>query len=51
MIPNLYNTGVSQQKVEKGKVTWEIDLEAPDTLYYVNGNDIEASGLIVIKIL
>ena len=46
---NLYNTGVSQQKVEKGKVTWEIDLEAPDTLYYVNGNDIEASGLIVIK--
>ena len=46
---NLYNEGVSQQKIENGKITWKIDLEAPDTLYYVNGNDIEASGLIIIK--
>ena len=46
---NLYSTGVSQQNIEQGTVTWKIDLEAPDTLYYVNGNDIEASGLIVIK--
>ena len=46
---NLYTTGVSEQKVENGTITWKIDLEAPDTLYYVNGNDIEGSGLIIIK--
>ena len=46
---NLYNVGVSQQKVEQGTITWKIDLESPDTLYYTNGNDIEASGLIIIK--
>lgn len=46
---NLYNIGVSQQKVEQGTIKWEIDLESPDTLYYTNGNDVEASGLIIIK--
>ena len=46
---NLYKVGVSQQKVEQGTITWKIDLESPDTLYYTNGNDIEASGLIIIK--
>ena len=46
---NLYNIGVSQQKVEQGTITWTIDLESPDTLYYTNGNDIETSGLIIIK--
>ena len=46
---NLYNEGVSQQKVEQGTITWKIDLEAPETLYYTNGNDIETSGLIIIK--
>ena len=46
---NLYNVGVSQQKVEQGSITWKIDLESPDTLYYTNGNDIEASGLFIIK--
>ena len=46
---NLYNTGVSQQKVEQGTITWQIDLESPDILYYTNGNDLEASGLIIIK--
>ncbi len=46
---NLYNTGVSEQKVETGTVTFEVDLEAPDYLYYINNNDIEASGLIIIK--
>lgn len=45
----LYNTGVSKQKVEIGQVVFNVDLEAPDYLYYVNENDIEASGLIVIK--
>ena len=46
---NLYNEGVSQQKVEQGSITWKIDLEAPDLLYYTNDNDIETTGLIVIK--
>ena len=46
---NLYNVGVSEQKVENGTVTFNVDLESPDYLYYVNGNDVEASGLIIIK--
>ena len=46
---NLYNTGVSEQKVQNGQITWTIDLEAPEYLYYVNNNDIEASGLIILK--
>ena len=46
---NLYNKGITGQKVENGVLTWEIDLESPGILYYVNGNDIEASGLIIIK--
>ena len=46
---NLYSTGVSQQKVEQGTITWTIDLESPDALYYTNGNDIETSGLIIIR--
>ena len=46
---SLYNKGVSEQKVTNGQITWKIDLEAPDYLYYVNANDIEASGLIIIK--
>ena len=46
---NLYNIGVSQQKVEQGSITWTVDLESPDALYYTNGNDPEASGLIIIK--
>ena len=46
---NIYTKGVSNQNIDSGKVTWDIDLETPDTLYYVNSNDIEATGLIVIK--
>ena len=46
---NLYTKGITGQKVENGVLTWEIDLESPGILYYVNGNDIEASGLIIIK--
>ena len=46
---NLYSIGVDQQKVEQGTIKFEIDLEAPDVLYYTNGNDVEASGLIIIK--
>lgn len=46
---NLYNTGVSQQKVENGKITFKIDNEAPDILYYVDSNSIEGSGIFNIK--
>ena len=46
---NLYTKGITGQKVENGVLTWTIDLETPGVLYYVNGNDIEASGLIIIK--
>ena len=46
---NLYTEGVTNQNIEFGKVVWEVDLEAPDTLYYCNSNDIEATGLIIIK--
>ena len=46
---NLYNVGVSQQKIEQGTITWEVGLESPDTLYYVNSNDIDTAGLIIIR--
>ena len=46
---NLYNVGISEQGVEQGTVTFEVDLESPNYIYYVNGNDVEASGLIIIK--
>ena len=46
----LYSKGLddSTQTVDVGTITWTIDNSAPDTLYYVNGNDINASGLIQI---
>ena len=46
---NLYTDGISQQSVDNGTITFNVDLEAPDYLYYVNDKDIEASGLIRIK--
>ena len=46
---SLYNEGVSAQKVENGQIEFKVDLEAPGYLYYVNENDIEASGLIIVK--
>ena len=45
---NLYNSGFSQQKVEQGTVTFEVPLDAPSYLYYINDLDIEASGLIKV---
>ena len=46
----LYTTGLddSTQTVDVGTITWTIPDNAPDTLFYVNGNDINASGLIQI---
>ena len=46
---SLYNTGVSGQRVDSGKIEFKVSLEAPGYLYYVNENDIDASGLIIIK--
>lgn len=46
---SLYNEGVSAQSVDNGTIEFEVDLEAPNYLYYVNENDIEASGLIIVK--
>ena len=46
---NLYTTGIDKNNIEKGVITWTVDLESPEYVYYVNGNDIEASGLIIIK--
>ena len=46
---NIYTKGITNQNIDSGKIVWDIDLETPDTLYYVNSNDIEATGLIVIK--
>ena len=37
---NLFK-GITGQKVEQGVLEFEVDLEAPDVLYYVNENDIE----------
>ena len=45
---NLYNNGLSQQKVEQGTITFEVPLDAPSYLYYINDLDIEASGLIKV---
>ena len=46
----LFTTGLddSTQTVDVGTITWTIPDNAPDTLFYVNGNDINASGLIQI---
>ena len=38
----------STQTIDVGTITWTIPDNAPDTLFYVNGNDINASGLIQI---
>jgi hypothetical protein len=44
-----YNIGVSDQGIEKGSITFEVDVNAPEALYYVATNDINNSGLIQIK--
>jgi hypothetical protein len=41
--------GVSIQGLEKGISTIQLGADAPDVLYYVAANDIEASGTIIIK--
>ena len=44
----LYSSGISDSthSTDVGTIEFTVDLLAPDTLYYVNSNDINASGLI-----
>jgi hypothetical protein len=44
-----YNDGVSSQSVERGTITFEVDVNAPEILYYVADNDINISGLIQVR--
>jgi hypothetical protein len=44
-----YNIGVSVQGVETGTITFEVDINAPEILYYVADNDINISGLIQVR--
>ena len=46
----LYNTsGLSNNKIDKGTITFEVPLNAPEYLFYLNNNSIEASGLIIVQ--
>jgi len=45
-----YSVGISDSthSTDVGTIEFTVDILAPDTLYYVNGNDINASGLIQV---
>ena len=45
-----YSVGISDSThtTDVGTFEFTVDVLAPDTLYYVNGNDINASGLIQV---
>ena len=43
-----YNNGVTNNGTTFGTVTFIVPFDAPDTLFYVNGNDVNASGVINI---
>ena len=45
----LYSIGLSNNTVEKGTITFEVPLDAPDNLYYTNDNDQNVHGLIIIR--
>jgi hypothetical protein len=45
---NQYRKGVTNNGTTFGTLTFIVPFDAPDTLYYVNGNDIQASGIINI---
>lgn len=44
-----YNKGVSSNGIEKGTITFEVPLDAPDVLFYVSGTAVDTGG--VFKIL
>ena len=43
-----YNSGVTNNGSTFGTITFIVPFDAPDTLFYVNGNDVNASGIINI---
>ena len=43
-----YNSGVTNNGTTFGTITFIVPFDAPDTLFYVNGNDINAGGVINI---
>ena len=45
---DLYNDGVTGNGTSFGTVTFIVPFDAPDTLYYVNSNNVSASGIINI---
>ena len=44
----LYNDGITNNGVNFGTLTFIVPLDAPDKLYYVNENNVSASGIINI---
>ena len=46
---NYYNIGVSAQNVENGKIEFDVIVETPDTLYYVDENNADQIGIFDIK--
>ena len=45
---DLYNDGITGNGTSFGTVTFIVPFDAPDTLYYVNSNNVSASGIINI---
>ena len=43
-----YNSGITNNGTTFGTVTFIVPFDAPDRLFYVNGNDVSASGVINI---
>jgi hypothetical protein len=43
-----YNTGVSTNGVESGTITWTVDVDAPNTLYYNCENHTADRGVITV---
>lgn len=46
---NYYNIGVSAQNVESGNIEFDVIVETPDLLYYVDENNSDQIGIIDIK--
>jgi hypothetical protein len=43
-----YNTGVTNNGISFGTIAFIVPFDAPDTLFYVNGNNVSASGVFNI---
>ena len=45
---NQYNVGVTNNGISFGTIVFIVPFDAPDELYYVNGNNVSASGIFNI---